>query len=249
MLARGAVRMMSTEASARVVLVVGGSGALGRACVSAFKAADWTVVSADRVEDKEADHSVVVDGAWDSHVEQLAAPAAKLGNYSAVICTAGGWAGGSLSEPEDAVAGAQSMIEACYQTALSSALVSYKCMRPDGLLALTGAAAALGPTPGMIGYGMAKAATAFLSSCAAAPNAEGGLPDAAHVTLIAPNVLDSPANRANMPDADFGTFTPPAVVADLLLSRAEGGDGRAGAARGEILEPRTAEGVTTWHRR
>ncbi len=77
MLARGAVRMMSTEASSRVVLVVGGSGALGRACVSAFKAADWTVVSADRVEDKEADHSVVVDGAWDSHVEQLAAPAAK----------------------------------------------------------------------------------------------------------------------------------------------------------------------------
>lgn len=77
MLSRGAVRMLSTDASSRVVLVVGGSGALGRACVTAFKAADWTVVSADRVEDKEADHAVVVEGSWDSHVEQLAAPAAK----------------------------------------------------------------------------------------------------------------------------------------------------------------------------
>ena len=128
-------------------------------------------------------------------------------------------------------------------------LAAYKLLRPDGLFVLTGAAAALGPTPGMVGYGMAKAATGFLAQCASEPKASGGLPDGCHVTLIAPGVLDTPANRSAMPDMDAGTLTPPAVIADLLLARAEGGDGRKGAVRGEVLVPATEGGVTTWQRR
>jgi len=101
----------------------------------------------------------------------------------------------------------------------------------------------------MVGYGMAKAATGFLAQCAASPSEAGGLPDGCHVTVIAPGVLDSQANRDAMPDVDVGTLTPPAVIAELLLSRAEGGEGRRGATRGEVLVPATDGGVTTWQKR
>lgn len=98
----------------------------------------------------------------------------------------------------------------------------------------------------MIGYGMAKAATGFVAQSAAAPHADGGLPEEAHVTVVAPGVIDSPANRSGMPDADFGAWTPPEVIADFILMRANGGMGREGAKRGEVVEPVTKKGVTTW---
>ena len=124
--------------------------------------------------------------------------------------------------------------------------MAYTLLKPDGLLALTGAAAALGPTPGMIGYGMAKAATHFAAQSAAVPKADGGLADEAHVMVVAPNVIDSAANRSAMPDADFDSWTPPEVIADFILQRAAGGLGREGWNRGEVVEPVTAKGVTTW---
>jgi dihydropteridine reductase len=52
---------------------------------------------------------------------------------------------------------------------------------------LTGALAALNPTPGMIGYGIAKSAVHHLVYDLAQPN--GGLPEGAKVSAILPYVL------------------------------------------------------------
>lgn len=56
-----------------------------------------------------------------------------------------------------------------------------------GLLTLTGALAALDATPGMIGYGIAKAAVHHLVKDLAAPN--GGLPEGCKVTAVLPYVV------------------------------------------------------------
>ncbi|HEX5537204.1 MAG TPA: NAD-dependent oxidoreductase, partial [Sphingobium sp.] len=37
------------------------------------------------------------------------------------------------------------------------------------------------------------------------------------VNAVLPSVIDTPTNRADMPDADFSKFVQPAAIADLIL--------------------------------
>lgn len=87
----------------------------------------------------------------------------------AVVCTAGGWTGGGVGDAGLA-ASTDAMLRVCLQPAIDAARLAGDFLEPQGTVVLTGAAAALGPTPGMLGYGMAKAATHHLvRSLAAAP--------------------------------------------------------------------------------
>lgn len=78
------------------------------------------------------------------------------------------------------------------------------------LVVLTGAGAALDPRActGMLGYGMSKQATHFLvRSLAAWFEAKQAGEAKATVVAVLPTTLDTPANRAAMPGADFGGWT------------------------------------------
>lgn len=96
-------------------------------------------------------------------------------------------------------------------TSIISATVAAHHLKEGGLLALTGATPALQATPGMIGYGMAKAAVHQLVASLAADGS--GLPSGALVLAILPVTLDTPMNRKWMPNADFSTWTPLTEVA------------------------------------
>ena len=54
------------------------------------------------------------------------------------------------------------MFRVCVEPAVDAARIASTFLAPQSTLILTGAAAALGPTPGMLGYGIAKAATHHL---------------------------------------------------------------------------------------
>lgn len=69
---------------------------------------------------------------------------------------------------------------------------------------LTGAAPALAPTPGMIGYGVAKAAVHQLTRSVGSD--KGGLPKGSKALAILPVTLDTPMNRKFMKVDD--TWTP-----------------------------------------
>ena len=67
-------------------------------------------------------------------------------------------------------------------------------MQANGLIVLTGAAAALEPTPGMVGYGVSKTSTHFLvRSMAATPS----LKETTTLAIL-PITIDTPANRSGM---------------------------------------------------
>ncbi|VDP06968.1 unnamed protein product [Soboliphyme baturini] len=85
----------------------------------------------------------------------------------------------------------------------------------DGLLVLTGAASAIKPSPGMIGYGVAKSAVHHLTKNMALP--ESGLPEHATVVAILPVMLDTKANRQSIPDGDISSWTPLKFVSDLVF--------------------------------
>ena len=82
-----------------------------------------------------------------------------------------------------------------------SGTLAAKHLSDNGLLVLPGAKPATGATPGMMGYGMAKAAVHQLVKSLSASGS--GLPDNCNVVGILPITLDTPMNRKFMSGADM----------------------------------------------
>eukprot|EP01098_Paradermamoeba_levis_P000154 TRINITY_DN10161_c0_g1_i1.p1 TRINITY_DN10161_c0_g1~~TRINITY_DN10161_c0_g1_i1.p1 ORF type:complete len:249 (-),score=80.40 TRINITY_DN10161_c0_g1_i1:56-748(-) len=203
------------------ILVYGGSGALGSSILKAFKTKGWTTYSVDLHPSGETSHPLTItgkDAAEDTTkvVKELGALKAEL---DVLYCAAGGWVGGSVNS-DDVFQTVDKMWKFNLQSALASAHVATKFLKPGGLLVLTGAVAALTPTPGMIGYGFSKVATHHLIKTLATEG--GGLPNGATVVGVLPVTLDTPSNRVAMPTANFDDWTPVEEVANKVLGWAEG---------------------------
>ncbi|PNF31514.1 Dihydropteridine reductase [Cryptotermes secundus] len=206
------------------VFIYGGRGALGAACVAHYKAQNWWVASIDLKANDQADANILVkhDENW---IEQEVNVMTQVGTLlngeriDAVICVAGGWAGGNAASKE-LVKNADLMWRQSVWSSTIAASIAAQFLKDGGLLTLPGAKPALGPTPGMIGYGMAKAAVHQLTKSLAAENS--GLPPNSLAVAILPVTLDTPMNRKWMPNADFSTWTPLEFVAELFLRWSRG---------------------------
>ncbi|KAG1962501.1 dihydropteridine reductase [Pimephales promelas] len=128
--------------------------------------------------------------------------------------------------------------QSVWTSTISSHLASLH-LKPGGLLTLSGAKASLDGTPGMVGYGMAKAAVHQLCKSLAGENS--GLPSGAGAVAILPVTLDTPMNRKFMPDADFGSWTSLEYIAETFYSWATG-SGR--PASGSLIQLVTTGGKT-----
>jgi dihydropteridine reductase len=129
-----------------------------------------------------------------------------------IICVAGGWAGGNATK--DLAKNTDLMIKQSVLSSIISATVASHFLKENAVLTLTGAKPALAGTPGMIGYGMAKAAVHQLTKSLASEGS--GMPNDSFVASILPITLDTPMNRKWMANADFSTWTPLEFVADLF---------------------------------
>lgn len=210
---------MAEEMAGRVV-IYGGKGALGSVCTSFFKKQNYWVCSIDAAESDSANESILVDLNADlqkQHGDIVEELGKKLGDekLDAVICVAGGWAGGSASN-KDFIKNCDLMCKQSMWTSVIAASLSAKFLKEGGLCALTGAQAALEPTPGMIGYGMMKASVHHLVGSLSAP--KGGLPKNATVLAILPVTLDTPMNRKWMPKSDFTSWTTLEYVAEQFFN-------------------------------
>lgn len=166
-------------------------------------------------ENELADANVLVsrDATWvDQETAVLAGVESALNGekLDAVICVAGGWAGGNAKK--DLAKNADLMWKQSVWTSAISASIGANHLKAGGLLSLTGANPATSGTPGMIGYGMAKAAVHQLTKSLAGTNS--GLPENSLVVAILPITLDTPMNRKWMPEGDFGSWTPLDFVAE-----------------------------------
>lgn len=201
------------------ILVYGGKGGLGSVCVDTFKAQKWWVGNIDSKVNDVADVNIVVDSKSDlleqekSVVSQLQS---SLGEdkVDAIICVAGGWAGGNAAS-KDFVKNCDLTYKQSSISSIIASSIAAKLLKDGGLLTFTGSAAALDPTPGMIGYGMFKASVHHLTKSLGAPN--GGLPNESTVVALLPITLDTPMNRKFMPKADFASWTPLDYVSNLLV--------------------------------
>ncbi|XP_074847848.1 dihydropteridine reductase [Carettochelys insculpta] len=209
---------MAAAAEARRVLVYGGRGALGAKCVQCFRARHWWVASIDLGENEDASANVVVKmtDSFTEQADQVTADVERLlgeEKVDAILCVAGGWAGGS-AKAKSIYKNSDLMWKQSVWTSTISSHLATKHLKEGGLLTLTGAKAALAGTPGMIGYGMAKGAVHQL--CQSLGGANSGLPSGSAAVAVLPVTLDTPMNRKSMPDADFSSWTPLEFLAETF---------------------------------
>lgn len=200
---------------ANKIVVVGGAGALGRQLVKTLLADNCQVLSVDLRVNDATPHNVLITKPLTDHanLEAASQQARQHGPFSAVFVVAGGWQGGSASS-SSFLASSLSMWEMNVLGALLGASIACSLI-PHGFLMMTSAKASLIATPGMAGYGMAKAATNQLVKSLAAEG--NGLPKGVSTIAILPEILDTPANRDAMgKGADLSSWTPLDVLAEKL---------------------------------
>jgi len=200
------------------VLVYGGCGGLGRQIVDHLRSEGFWVLSVDIAENKSADASVQVslsDGWLDQekNVLRMVGEALKGNKLDGILNVAGGWAGGNAKD-QDWVKNAELMWKQSVWSSTIAGTIAAHHLKDGGLLVLPGAKPATGGTPGMIGYGMAKAAVHQLVKSLGSSGS--GLPTGSCVLGILPVTLDTPMNRKFMPDADKSAWTPLSEVAAIL---------------------------------
>jgi NAD(P)-dependent dehydrogenase (short-subunit alcohol dehydrogenase family) len=222
------------ERAGRTILVTGGTGALGTQVTRRLLddghrvAVTWVVkeeAEALRAAIGDTDRLFLAETdvtAPDSIAATLEDIEAEWGSVEGLVHLVGSWKGG---EPvhELSLKTWDRMIDLNLKSALLCARAVLPSMRDQdwGRVVLVSSRTAREGRSGQAAYAIAKSGVAVLAETIAEENR--GLNVTANV--VAPSAMDTPANRAAMPDADFSTWVPPADVAagiSFLVSEAAG---------------------------
>jgi NAD(P)-dependent dehydrogenase (short-subunit alcohol dehydrogenase family) len=209
----------------QVVLVTGAGGALGSTIAETFADAGATVCAADLVTPDEAsvDHDVVeyysADFTDESAVERVVEDVVDThGRLDALANVAGTWRGGTpIHETE------VDTFDFLFDVNLKTMFLASKHAIPHlretgGAIVSVSAKSSLEGGDGDGPYRASKAGVRLLTETIAAEN-RGQV----RANAIMPKIIDTPANREMMPDADHDAWPSPAEIArvvQLLVSDA-----------------------------
>jgi len=208
----------------RCVLVTGAAGALGRAVVAHFVARGAALALLDRDADalsalvREVPDIIALPLATNlldaSAVAQAVDQATqRFGGISAAVHLAGGFTMGEAVH-ETAATTWQRMLDLNVNTMLASAAAVVPVMRRArrGSIVNVGAMSALRGVAKMGAYVASKSALMRLTESMSAELREDGI----NVNAVLPSIIDTPANRQSMPDADPNRWVAPAALAAVI---------------------------------
>jgi NAD(P)-dependent dehydrogenase (short-subunit alcohol dehydrogenase family) len=221
---------MSQRLDSLNFVVTGGFGALGRAVAARLVAEGARVALLDRAPAPDGlpggllAFGGVELGQEASCQAAYAQVAEALGAVDGVVNVAGGFTW------ETVEGGALASWDRMYETNLRTAVASCRAALPHllagrngrmgGRIVNVGAAAAQKAGMGMGAYAASKAGVARLTEALAEELKDRGVT----VNAVLPSIVDTPANRADMPDADFSRWVAldklAAVIAFLLSEEA-----------------------------
>ena len=210
----------------RVVLITGAGGNLGRAVAAAFAADGASLALLDRNTGAIEETIAACSGQATAHAfaTDLIDPAAVAASVAAVMETfgridvlaniAGGFTMGPLvQDTEDRDwdfmmdLNARTVFNTCRR------VIPHMLAQGGGRIVNVSARAAAQGKGRMAPYCASKAAVITLTESLAAENRHTGI----NVNCILPGTIDTPQNRADMPDADFDHWVPPAALADVVF--------------------------------
>jgi NAD(P)-dependent dehydrogenase (short-subunit alcohol dehydrogenase family) len=204
------------------ILITGASGGLGRTVVQHFLDNNVRVIAtvgSDAGKKALTPHPLlniqVVDLTDENEASDLIQEAIHAyGRIDAALLLVGGFTIGSLSDTKGA--DLSKMFQLNFDTAyfVARPLFAHLMEKGKGRIVLIGARPALTPAQGknVVAYALSKSLLFHLADIF---NAEAkGKDVVTHV--VVPSTIDTPANRKDMPDADFSTWVQPAQLAELL---------------------------------
>jgi NAD(P)-dependent dehydrogenase (short-subunit alcohol dehydrogenase family) len=141
----------------------------------------------------------------------LRAVAQKLGGLDALVNVAGAfrWARLEDNRPD----AWEQMHKANLLTAVNATRAALPLLSANGRVIYIGAAGAAKAGAGMGPYAASKAGVAKLTEALAEEVKDRNIT----VNAILPSTIDTPANRADMPNADFSRWVQPEQIADLIV--------------------------------
>lgn len=203
----------------KTIAVTGAFGVLGSAVVQALQAAGAGVAAIDRADaprNPQALGQASLHGGvdlGDAGAAQAAfdAIASAHGGLSGLVNIAGGFRWEKVSR------GSIDTWDAMYQMNLRTAVAACQAALahlPDGSRIVNiGANGAVKAGAGMGAYAASKAGVARLTEALAEELKDRGIT----VNALLPSIIDTPANRADMPDADFARWVQPAQLAATIV--------------------------------
>ncbi len=203
------------------ILVAGGTGALGAAVLRDLLDAGHRV-AATWVEDRERerveadlgdDASLTLVKADLMDPEAVENAVASVDGLTAVVNLVGGFLAGPRvheTEPDDW----ERMLRLNLRPGflLARAAIPRMLERGGGVYVGVSARPALQPFPGSAAYSTAKAGVIAFVKALHADYGKQGL----RANAILPSIIDTPANRAATPDADFSKWPQPAEIAQVI---------------------------------
>jgi len=203
---------------AQTAIVTGGTGGLGAAVTEAFVGAGWQVVVPWIVEKElsrvRADERVELVRADLMDPDGAAAVVAAAGGApAALVNLVGGFAaGGRAHETPVEDFEAQLRLNLRPTFLMCAAAIPAMLDAGRGAIVCVSSRAALQPFPGAAGYAASKRAVLGFVDALDAEYRDDGI----RVNAIIPSVIDTPANRAAMPDADFSRWVQPSAIATVV---------------------------------
>ena len=202
----------------QTAIVTGGTGGLGTAVTRSFLENGWEVVVpwvAERELERVALHDRLKLVEADLfEADSAAAVIAEAGpGLRAVVNLVGGFAmGGRVHETPVAEFEEQLRLNLRPTYLVTAAAIPALLHHGGGSVVCVSSRAALQPFSGAAGYVTAKAAVLAFVDALDAEYRQDGI----RVNAIIPSVIDTPANRESMPDADFDKWVTPDEIAAVV---------------------------------
>src|ERR1700678_2326822 len=202
----------------RVAIVVGAGGELGRSTAEALAGTGYTVVGVDRSEPELGKLSEGIRREVGDATDPAAAKslvdriAAEAGPPEVLVNTIGTFRLGEAvaTTPQDL----QVLMDVNLGTALwlSQAVEPYMRQRGKGSIVHVSARPAADPTAGMAAYGLSKAALSHLIGILDLELRPHGI----RVNAVAPQLINTAANRATFPAELLAHATEPEAIANVI---------------------------------
>jgi NAD(P)-dependent dehydrogenase (short-subunit alcohol dehydrogenase family) len=202
----------------KVIVVTGASGALGKVVAETALARGARVAGVDHAASQTAatDNRIELGGVDLSDAaaakKAIDAAAAHFGRFDALVNIAGGFAFETVADGDPHTW--QHMYSLNVLTALnaSRSAIPHLVNSGAGRIVNIGAIGALQAGSGMGAYAASKAGVHRLTEALAA-EWKGRIT----VNAVLPSTIDTPANRASMPGADFTKWVTPQELAEVIL--------------------------------
>lgn len=203
--------------SQRVVVITGGHGVLGKAVVEAALAQGLKVAVIDHASGHAVPEGVLEVGGVDltdpaAAKTAIETVAAHFGQLDALLNIAGGFVWQGVQDGGDEWG---RMFALNLTTALNASRAALPRLKasPEGRIVNVGANGALKAAHGMGAYAASKSAVHRLTEALA----EELKSTSVTVNAVLPSIIDTAANRADMPDADPAKWVAPADLATTIL--------------------------------